>query len=253
MVMSSILSNASEAIDGSGSIQITCRNEDITEEKAKALTGVKPGSYVSLIIRDDGRGMDKETIGRVFDPFFTTKFHGRGLGMAAAYGIIKNHHGFITIDSELGKGTTVSIYLSAVVTAVEEEEKKTLELSKGTGTVLVIEDEAMLMDLTSQLLEKLGYKVLRAQTGREAVSIANSFEGDIDIALLDIILPDMVGTEIYPLIKEIRPNIKVLVCSGYSIDGPAQEILDAGAHCFIQKPISISDLSQKLQELLDKE
>jgi len=251
MVLSAILSNASEAIKGEGRIRITCKNEMITDERAKDFPGLKPDPYVKLKIEDDGKGMDEETKSRIFEPFFTTKFQGRGLGMAAAYGIIKNHDGWISVDSELGKGTTVNIFLPATEAKVKELKKPKIESAKGAGTILVIEDEEMVMDITRALLERLDYRVLVAKTGNEAINIVKTFDGDIDLAILDIVLPDMNGKSIYPRIMEARPNLKVLVCSGYSIDGPAQEILNAGAQDFIQKPFSMAKLSEKLKEVLE--
>ena len=124
---------------------------------------------------------------------------------------------------------------------------------KGTGTILVIEDEEMLMDVSRAILERLGYRVLAAQNGKEAIDIAKTFDGDIDLAILDILLPDMGGKAIYPLLMEARPKLKVIICSGYSIDGPAKEILDAGAQDFIQKPFTIADLSEKLKKVLEGE
>ena len=185
----------------------------------------------------------------------TIKFQGRGMGMAAVYGIVKNHDGWISVDSELGKGTTVQIYLTAI--EAKEEVKKevvlrpTVELATGEGTILVIEDEEPLVKLFRQILEMLGYRVLEAKNGKEAVEIAKTFDGRIDLALLDIKLPDMSGNQVYPLIMEARPQLKVVVCSGYSIHGPAQEILDAGAEGFIQKPFLIAPFAEKLKEVLE--
>jgi len=185
----------------------------------------------------------------------TIKFQGRGMGMAAVYGIVKNHDGWISVDSELGKGTTVQIYLTAI--EAKEEVKKevvlrpTVELATGEGTILVIEDEEPLVELFRQILERLGYRVLQARTGKEAVEFARTFDGQIDLALLDIKLPDMDGGRVYPLIMEARPDLKVIVCSGYSIHGPAQDILDAGAEGFIQKPFSIAPFAEKIKEVLE--
>ncbi|MFH1953590.1 MAG: response regulator, partial [Pseudomonadota bacterium] len=192
---------------------------------------------------------------RIFEPFFTTHFMGRGLGMASVYGIVTNHCGAITVDSELDKGTVVRIYLPGI--EVEKEVKKKVvltpevELPRGEGTVLVIEDEEPLVKLFREILEILGYRVLQARTGKEAVELAKTFDGQIDLALLDIKLPDMEGGRVYPLIMEARPDLKVIVCSGYSIDGPAQAILDAGAEGFIQKPFSIAPFAEKLKEVLE--
>ena len=251
MVLSAVLNNAAEAIEGEGRIRIITRNEKIKEKIVKTDPDLKPGHYVSLTIQDDGKGMDEETRNRVFEPFFTTKFQGRGMGMAAAYGIIKNHGGAISVHSELGKGTTVRIYLPAVAAHVEKEKETKTYVAAGTGTILVIEDEDIVIEVIAPMLERLGYSMLVAKTGMEAVEIAKTFKGDIDLAILDIVLPDISGKEVYPLIIEARPNMKVLVCSGYAVDGPPQEILDAGAQDFIQKPFSLKILSEKLKEVLE--
>jgi len=264
LVVSAILNNSAEAIEGEGRIRITTNNEEIIEEFAKAHPGLKPGPYACLTIEDSGKGMDEETRSRIFEPFFTTKFRGRGLGMAAVYGIAKNHGGWISVDSQLGKGTVVRIYLPAIASAqarraglpavkvqVEEEERPRIEPIKGEGTILVIEDEDIVINVVLQMLERLGYRILLAKTGKEAINIARSFDGDIDLALLDIVLPDLAGKEAYSRIMEARPNLKVIVCSGYTIDGPPQEVLDIGAQGFIQKPFSYATLSEKLKEVLE--
>ncbi len=254
MVLSAIVANSNEAIDPPGRIRISTRNLDLDKEFIKDHPGLKPGPHVCLSIEDDGKGMDEETRKKIFDPFFTTHFMGRGLGMASVYGIVKNHGSAITVDSELGKGTVVKIYLPAIE-AKEAKEKVVLEakvgLARGEGTILVIEDEAPLLKMNRRILESLGYRVLEAMTGEEAVGLAKTFDGQIDLALLDIKLPDIPGDKVYPLIMEARPNLKVIVCSGYAIDGPAQEILDAGAEGFVQKPFLISTLADKLKEVLE--
>ncbi|MFC1798642.1 PAS domain S-box protein [Thermodesulfobacteriota bacterium] len=251
MVIAAILQNASEAMEDNGRIKISSKNEEIDEASASIYPGINPGSYVGLAIEDDGTGMDEETRNRVFEPFFTTKFQGRGLGMAAAYGIIKNHNGWIIVDSELNKGTIVRIFLPVTEEKPTEIKKPKIESIKGTGTVLVVEDEELVMNVNRMILERLGYRILEARTGQEAVDVAKTFEGEIHIALLDIILPDLKGKAIYPLLMEARPNMKVIVCSGYSIDGPAREIIAAGAQGFIQKPFSMVSLSEKLKEVLN--
>jgi len=251
MVLSALLANASEAIEGEGRIWINTREEEIESEFTKHYPDLKPGRYVCLTVEDAGKGMDEETRSRIFEPFFTTKSQGRGLGMAAAYGIIRNHEGWISVDSELGKGTVIRIYLPAFEAQVGEPKELTAELIYGTGTVMVIEDEDIVMNATRELLERLGYHVLEARTGKEAINIAETFDGEIDLALLDIRLPDMEGDEVYPFIKKARPDLKVIVCSGYTIEGPAQEILDAGAQTFIHKPFSMATLSGKLREVLE--
>jgi two-component system, cell cycle sensor histidine kinase and response regulator CckA len=237
---------------GEGNIRIACRNEVITEDIDGNSPKLTHGNYACLVIADDGKGMNEETNKRVFEPFFTTKAEGRGLGLAAAYGIVKNHDGWISVDSELSKGTVVKIYLPAIEAAVKEDAKSKpkAEPIKGLGNMLVIEDEELVMEATREMLERLGYRVLEAKTGKEAIDIVQTFDGDIDLAMLDILLPGMNGDSIYPLLMKARPNLKVIVFSGYSIDGPAQKILNAGAEDFIQKPFTIVDLSEKLKKIL---
>ena len=256
MVLSAIVANSNEAIEDEGLIRIAAETKDIDEDFTKQHPGLKPGSYVCLTIKDNGKGMGEETKDGIFEPFFTTKFQGRGMAMAAVYGIIKSHDGAITVDSEPDKGTVVRIYLPAISAESREQEEKAVkepkvEIAMGEGTILVIEDEKQLVDLFRQILERLGYRVLVAETGKEAVELAKTFDGQIDLALLDIKLPDMDGGRVYPLIMEARPDMKVIVCSGYSIHGPAQDILDAGAEGFIQKPFLIAPFAEKLKEVLE--
>jgi len=251
MVLSAVVANAAEAIEGRGRIRIITRNEKIDEASANQHLELKAGRYVCLTVRDDGKGMPDEISGRIFKPFFTTKFQGRGLGMAAVFGIVKNHGGWIGVDSQLGEGTMVHIYLPAVDDRITEAKKPVPTLVMGTGTVLIIEDEDDVMEVSRTILKKLGYQVIEAKTGTEAVNLVRNLDVDIDLAILDIGLPDLAGDEVFKLIKEARPDLKVVVCSGYAIDGPAQEMLDAGAQGFIQKPYAFKALSAKLKEVLD--
>lgn len=251
MVLTAVLQNASEAIKGEGLIKISSRNQEIDEASANSFPEIRTGSYVSLTIEDDGKGMDEQTKSRIFEPFFTTKFQGRGLGMAAVYGIIKNHGGWITVDSELDRGTTVRILLPMVKEKVKETKKPSIKPIKGIGTILVVEDEEAVLNTHRRVLEKLGYRILEARTGKEAIEIAYSFAGKIDLAILDVVLPDMDGKTICPFLMKARPNTKVLVCSGYTLEGLAQEILDVGAHGFIQKPFSVVTLSNEIKKLIE--
>ena len=254
MVLSALIANANEAMEGPGRIRIAAADVDLDQE-FMTYHGLRPGAYVCVSVEDTGKGMDEETRKRIFDPFFTTNFLGRGLGMAAVYGIVKNHGGAIEVDSELGRGTVVRICLPAVRAGSKEQGAKDVkapgvEPASLKGTILVIEDDEMVMDLVQAMLERLGYRVLGATTGEEAVDMARTFDGDIDLALLDIKLPDMSGNQVYPLIMAARPDLKVVVCSGYAIDGPAKEILNSGAQGFIQKPFSLPTLAEKVRSVL---
>lgn len=250
MLLSAVMTNASEAVEKNGCIRIVCRKIAVTDEMVREFHGLAPGNHACLSISDNGKGMDEQTRNRIFDPFFTTKFKGRGLGLAAAYGIIMNHQGWISVDSGPGKGTTVNIYLPTVKVPGKKVAAVESPLIKGTGTILVVDDDESVLEVSRAMLERQGYHVLEAQTGQEAIDVINTYDGPIDLAILDILLPDMNGNEIYPYLIKSRADLKVIVCSGYSIDGPAQELLNAGANDFIQKPFTMVDLSEKLKRTL---
>jgi two-component system cell cycle sensor histidine kinase/response regulator CckA len=173
------------------------------------------------------------------------------LGLASAYGIIKNHGGIINVYSEKGKGASFSIYLPASEKEVVKEKESSEELLKGTETVLLVDDEDMIIDVGKKLLETLGYNVLIARGGREAIEIYNKNKGSVDMVILDMIMPHMSGGETYDHLKQTNPHIKVLLSSGYTINGQASEILDRGCNGFIQKPFNRKALSHKIREILD--
>ena len=250
MVLSAILSNSSESIDDRGNIRISCKETIFAGKDLKKIPYIEPGHYLELSISDDGKGMDENTRNRIFEPFFSTKFYGSGMGMSAVYGIIKKHEGSIIVESEEHTGTSIRIYLKVAEKMPDITESDSSRLSKGTGNVLLVEDEPVVMDVNQAILEKLGFTVLKAKTGQEAIDIAESFSGEIDLTLLDVVLPDMDGTTVYSHLIQHRPGIRVIVCSGYSSDGPAQSILDSGAQGFIQKPFSFNVLSEKIREVL---
>ena len=245
--------NAADAMPGIGDLflkTINVADKDITGKPYE----VKPGNYVLLTVRDTGGGMDKETKERIFDPFFTTKglAVGTGLGMASAYGTIKGHGGYIDVDSEKGKGTTFNIYLPATEKMIEEKKVLSDELVTGKGTVLLVDDEEMVLEAGEVLLNHLGYEVLLAENGQEALELYRKHQDKIDLVLLDMVMPVMGGGEAFDRMKEINTNVKVLLSSGYSIEGEAKDILERGCDAFIQKPFKLEQLSQKLRGILDK-
>lgn len=250
MLLAAVLSNASEAIEQEGTVTLTLRNAELTPDDCVGHQGLKPGKYVMLKIADSGKGMDEQACLRIFEPFFTTKFQGRGLGMAAVYGIVKKHGGYIYVESELGRGTTVTVYLPRAKWVAAAAEPKLSYKPCRSGTALIVEDEDLVMEVNRAIVEKLGYRVLAARSGKEALHAVRAFTGHIDFALLDVILPDMSGNQIYPKLKEMLPDLKVIVCSGFTLDGPAREILNAGAESFLPKPFTVAALSTALDEIL---
>jgi signal transduction histidine kinase/ActR/RegA family two-component response regulator len=246
MVFAAVLTNASEAIEGQGSIRIATQNIHIDDSISQIYPELSPGRYVSLEIEDSGKGMDEKTRQRLFDPFYTTKFQGRGLGMAAVFGIIRNHGGWIKVDSELGRGTQITVFLP-VADDIQLQEKMNAELlSQGTETILLVEDEDLVVEVSCKMMARLGYQTRVAQNGEEAINISRDPDANFDLVLLDMKLPDMDAKEIFFAIKKAHPEVKVIIFSGYAIDGPVQEILDAGADGFIQKPFSFATLASKL-------
>ena len=245
--------NAVDAMPEGGELflrTINVTDKDITDKPYET----KPGNYVLLTVKDTGVGMDKGTKERIFEPFFTTKglASGTGLGMASAYGTVKGHGGYIDVDSEKGEGTTFSIYLPATEKMIEEKKVSSDELVKGKGTVLLVDDEEMVLEAGKELLTHLGYEVLLAENGQEALELYKKNHDKIDLVLLDMVMPVMGGGEAFDRMKEINTNVKVLLSSGYSLEGEAKEILKRGCDAFIQKPFKLEQLSQKLREILDK-
>jgi two-component system cell cycle sensor histidine kinase/response regulator CckA len=252
-VLLNLYVNAADAMPGGGRLFLKTQNTTHLNIKPNHLRPM-PGNYVQLTIADTGTGMDGQTLERIFDPFFTTKEIGRGtgLGLASVYGIVKSHDGYIHVDSEKGRGTTFTIFLPASRKTVKGTDKAATRLMKGSETVLIVDDERLVLDVSVNMLEKLGYTVLKAQSGKDAVDIFAANQNKIKLVILDIIMPDMNGGEVYDRIKAVNPEIKVLLASGYSVDGQAIELLERGCDGFIQKPFTMEELSAKVRQILQK-
>ena len=250
-VLMNLFVNAADAMPQGGDIFLKTINIPYGDIRGK-LYNPKPGDYVLLTVTDTGMGMDPKTLDRIFEPFFTTKELGRGtgLGLASVYGIIKGHGGYVDVESEEGRGTTFKIYLPAS----NREIQKTIEVPdhiiKGTGTILLVDDEEMVLEVGERFLKVMGYQVLTAREGREAIEVYQKHRDTIDLVLLDIIMPNMKGGEVFDRLKEINPEVKVLLSSGYSIDGEASQILERGGSGFIQKPFDMNQLSQSIRAML---
>ena len=252
-VLLNLYVNAWQAMSGGGDLYLETRNITLDKDFTKPFS-MEPGNYVQLSVTDTGVGMDEATKRRVFEPFFSTKERGggTGLGLASAYGIIKNHGGIINVQSELGHGTTIDIYLPASKKEVTGEEEPSVDILEGTETVLLVDDEDVILDVGKEMLATLGHRVMLASSGKQAIELYKQNEDKIDLVILDMIMPGMGGGETYDMLKEINPKIKVLLSSGYSIDGQANQILQRGCDGFIQKPFDIKRLSRAIRGTLEK-
>ncbi|MBT8352228.1 MAG: response regulator, partial [Deltaproteobacteria bacterium] len=251
-ILMNLYVNAWQSMPGGGELYLESENVFL-EEKFVSPYDLKSGKYVRITVTDTGIGMDQATQDKIFDPFFTTKEMGRGtgLGLASAYGIIKNHNGIINVESDKGHGATFTLYLPASEKDVHEEKKTKPDIINGSETILLVDDEDMVIDVGQRMLNRLGYKVMTAKSGKEALQTYQMKNHSIDIVIIDMIMPLMGGGETYDRLKKIDPDLKVLLASGYSIDGQAREILDRGCDGFIQKPFDLANLSKKLREILD--
>ncbi len=253
-VLMNLATNARDAMPNGGMLSIATRPVELDNEYVKAHPPLKPGRHLEISISDTGSGMDEVTQQKIFEPFFTTKEVGKGtgLGLSIIYGIIKQHNGEIIVYSEVGIGTTFKIYLPLLNAKVEEsEEQLTTHLTGGNECILLIEDDVLVRNLQKEVLEQLGYKVIVAEDGEEAVAKFVENRELVQLLLLDIILPKKNGIEVYEEIRKIMPDIKVLFTSGYTADIiQRQGFLEKNQH-FLSKPTTPYVLSRSLREILD--
>jgi PAS domain S-box-containing protein len=259
-VLMNLATNARDAMLRAARRTLTIATEviELDDEFAKIHGYGKPGAYALITVTDTGTGMDEATRERIFEPFFTTKEFGKGtgLGLSIVYGIIKQHDGYINCYSEINKGTTFRIYLPVFKTAAVRETKPAetvgISLSRGTETILLAEDEESVRRLIRDVLKESGYKVIEAVDGEEAVSKFMENKDKIDLLLLDVVMPKMSGKEAYEIIKKVKPDIKLLMTSGYSADFISKKgIIEEGLN-FLAKPMSPANLLKKVREALDK-
>ncbi len=254
-ILANLCVNARDAIAGVGKLTIETQMKSFGQVDCAINTGFIPGDYVMLSVTDNGCGMNKETLDNLFEPFFTTKDigEGTGLGLAIIYGIVKQNNGFINVYSEPGQGTTFKIYLPRFHTPEETQEKTFTEKPApiGNETILLVEDEPAILEMARMMLERKGYLVLPAATPADAISIADTYVGSIDLLMTDVVMPEMNGRDLAKKITAIFPEIKLLFMSGYSANVITQQgVLDDGV-AFMQKPFLMNELTEKIREVLD--
>ena len=253
-VFMNLFLNALHAMPGGGDLSLKTANEVVSKEDAST-RDMAPGRYIRVSVRDSGLGMDGKTRERIFDPFFTTREMGRGvgLGLAMVYGIIKGHKGLIHVSSEPGAGTAFSILLPASEKEVEEEEAADGMIAQGHETLMIVDDEEVVLEVSRSMAEFLGYKVYAFHDAREALAFYRDKGEEINLVILDMIMPVMSGEEAFRQIRRIDPGVKVLLASGYSLNGKAREILEDGCDGFIQKPFDLEKMALTIRRILDRE
>ena len=251
-VLMNLLVNSGDAMPLGGDLFLKTSNISSHQIRGK-IYQPKPGNYVLLTVTDTGTGMDARTLERIFDPFFTTKEFGKGtgLGLALVYGIIKGHGGYIDVESEEGKGATFKIYLPATEKMIEKAGRDSDSILKGTETILIVDDEDLVLEVGQKFLKFMGYQVFTARNGEEALEAYRTHQGKISLVLLDLVMPKMEGGEVFDRLKQISPDVKILISSGYGINGEASRILERGAHGFIQKPFDMKQLSRLIRTILN--
>ena len=254
-ILANLCVNARDAISGVGKIVIETKPAVFDPSYCARNPSYLPGSYVRIAISDNGCGMDKKTLDRLFEPFFTTKALGKGtgLGLATVYGIVKQNQGFINVYSETGQGATFSVYLRRYTGKTDNSRQSDSETSvpRGNETILLVEDEPVILEMTATMLVQFGYQVLKAETPKEAIRKAKEYQNDIHLLITDVVMPEMNGRDLTQNILSLYPKIRILFMSGYTADIIAhQGVLDEGVH-FIQKPFSLSSLANEVRRALD--
>lgn len=246
--------NARDAMPNGGSLTIHTTTEEI-ENNSDPLLLKKKAKYVVLSLKDTGVGMSYKTMQKAFEPFYTTKNNGKnsGLGLSTVYGIVKQMDGFIRVNSKIGEGTEFRIYLPASGKPVAEIEQKYETDIAGNEVILVVDDDSSVRNLATDILNKFGYKVMLAENGVQAIEQYKKHWHEIDLVILDIIMPKMSGQETLIQLKQINKDVKVLLTSGYSLDSKLQNFLDQGVYAFLQKPYHFYALLAKIRNIFSED
>ena len=256
-VLLGLVMNASEAYgDSEGVITVSVGTEHIEQDTLKSCrvtSTLADGTYAVLEVGDSGSGMDERVIERIFDPFFTTKFTGRGLGLAAVIGIVRGHRGAISVTSAIGKGSTFRVYLPVAVPAVTERKQAPRAAGAIAGrSILIVDDEDTVLDVSRRGLERAGFTVFAASSGMQAVELFREHHAEIGLVILDMTMPRMSGEETYRALKEVRDDIRVVISSGYSRDDAVQRFDPNSIEDFLQKPYRAVDLAKLVARILSR-
>jgi PAS domain S-box-containing protein len=246
--------NARDAMPEGGRIRIATELTEVDEKLASAYTGVKPGPFVRVTISDTGEGIPPQVQAHIFEPFFTTKEVGKGigLGLSVVYGVVRAHGGWIEVQSAVGHGASFRIYLPVAERQIERTRVLDDTIVGGSETILLVEDEPMVLGLGRTVLETLGYRVLTAQDGEQAVEVYARHQETVDLVLLDVVMPQMSGYRAFAQLRRLNPQVKILLVTGYSPEDVAEELLDQGAEGIVQKPYDLKTLASSIRHSLDR-
>lgn len=253
-ILMNLAVNSRDAMPDGGRLVVETRNVHLDEDYSHVHLGAKPGQYVLVTVSDTGTGMDKETLEHVFEPFYTTKGpgEGTGLGLAMVYGIVKQHNGHIMCYSEPGKGTDFKLYFPAVVREIETQKEPSRSLPPGgTETILLVDDENLLLELGQRILTRAGYTVLTARNGKEALEVYQKEGNRIALVVLDLMMPEIGGKRCLEELLKVNPEARVLIASGYSLNGSTKATLKVAAKGFVAKPYDVRQLLETVRDVLD--
>jgi CheY-like chemotaxis protein len=254
-ILMNLAVNAKDAMPEGGKLLIKTENAILNDEVCRLHPDATPWVYALLTVSDNGHGMAEETLEHIFEPFYTTKDvdKGTGLGLAMVYGIVKNHNGFISCTSDPGEGTIFKIYLPTLDREVQvaDEKEARAPIMKGSETILLVDDEELIRDLVVQVLSESGYTVITAPDGKSGLKLYDEQQARIDLVILDLIMPEMGGRKCLAELLKMDPQVRVLIASGYALDGPAIEAIKAGARGHISKPYDLKEMLRMIREVLD--
>ena len=255
-ILMNLAVNSRDAMPEGGKLVIETANVVLDEEYVKTHLDGKPGNHVLLQITDTGAGMDRETLEHIFEPFYTTKAvgEGTGLGLPMVHGIVQQHGGHVRCYSEPGKGTTFKIYFPALILNEQQKERTVREKPRGgPETILLVDDEKFISDLGSRILARAGYNVITASNGNEALGAYQARSHEIDLVVLDLIMPEMGGRQCLEALLRINPSIKVVIASGYTTNGPTEDTFPTGAKGFVNKPYEMRQMLEIVRQVLDED
>jgi signal transduction histidine kinase len=253
-ILFNLTGNSRDAMPNGGIFRITTTNTILNDQTAAQYPSLQPGEYVCMTVADSGMGMDEEIRRQIFEPFFTTKPEGKGtgLGLSTVYGIVKHANGYVTVTSEVGKGTSFILFFPAANGPVQHEviQDQAVSKRKAGETILIVEDDPHLQEFIADAVASYGYIVLLASNGLEALTVATNHSGPIEMVITDVIMPKMSGSELVSRIFKVRPDIKLILCSGYGISEIGKGVLDQPNVTFLQKPYSVRQLIEQVQTIL---